>query len=162
MRKQASCRWRRVTWAGYGAVGQWSRCCVNSASHRWAWISVSISPDKKIVQTTLTKQYWCDTRLVCIENTNTHIHKSSCELSMEISFKLRNESSFRVLHKLNSEWIIHRTYMVLLGLISENEQEALPHFIAFICFYLGGFCSDFNRNFDIIMQPTEIRYKLWK
>ncbi len=73
MRKQADWGWRRVTWAGYGAVGLRSRCCVNSASYRCGWISVSISPDKQIVQNTRTRPNWCATALVCIEDTHIQI-----------------------------------------------------------------------------------------
>jgi len=62
---------RRVTWAGYEAVGLWSRYCVNSASQ----MSMNLAWLKESANHTLMRPYWCAT--VSAENTS----KSSSELS---------------------------------------------------------------------------------
>lgn len=103
---------RRLTWAGYGAVGLWSRCCV--------WTLPPIDEHESLSPSPLTKReckphLWDHTGvpLVCTENKK---KKSSSELSMQTLFQVLS-------------WNIHYWVCSEYYIIFENVQEALPYFI---------------------------------
>lgn len=104
---------RRLTWAGYGAVGLWSRCCV--------WTLPPIDEHESLSPSPLTKReckphLWDHTGvpLVCTENKKKK--KSSSELSMQTLFQVLS-------------WNIHYWVRSEYYIIFENVQEALPYFI---------------------------------